>query len=135
MVGVLILTHGKLADGLKNSVEMIMGQNEYFNTLGLYEGEDFSEFKGSVFEQIMSLDNGDGVLVLVDLFGASPYNSVMFNYQEIKSREKNVKLLTGVNLPMVIEALNARNYMNLEQLYDEVMNTGISNIKGFKGEF
>lgn len=135
MVGVLILTHGKLADGLKNSAEMIMGQNESFNTLGLYEGEDFSEFKVNVLEQITSLDSGDGVLVLVDLFGASPYNSVMFNYQEIKSREKNVKLLTGVNLPMVIEALNARNYMNLDQLYEEVMNTGMSNIKGFKGEF
>ena len=135
MVGVLILTHGKLADGLKNSVEMIMGQNEPFNTLGLYEGDDFSEFKENVLEHISLLDTGEGVLVLVDLFGASPYNSVMFNYQEIKSREKNVRLITGVNLPMVIESLNARNYMKLDQLYEEVMNMGISNIKGFKGEF
>jgi len=135
MVGVLILTHGKLADGLKNSVEMIMGQNESFNTLGLYEGDDFSEFKDNVLEHISLLDTGEGVLVLVDLFGASPYNSVMFNYQEIKSREKNVRLITGVNLPMVIESLNARNYMKLDQLYEEVMNMGISNIKGFKGEF
>lgn len=135
MVGVLILTHGKLADGLKNSVEMIMGQNESFNTLGLYEGDDFSEFKENVFEHISLLDTGEGVLVLVDLFGASPYNSVMFNYEEIKSREKNVRLITGVNLPMVIESLNARNYMKLDQLYEEVMNMGISNIKGFKGEF
>ena len=38
MVGVLILTHGKFADGLKNSVEMIMGQNDSFCTMGLYEG-------------------------------------------------------------------------------------------------
>jgi mannose PTS system EIIA component len=135
MVGVLILTHGKLADGLKNSVEMIMGQNESFNTLGLYEGDDFSEFKENVLEHISLLDTGEGVLVLVDLFGASPYNSVMFNYQEIKSREKNIRLITGVNLPMVIESLNARNYMKLDQLYEEVMNMGISNIKGFKGEF
>lgn len=135
MVGVLILTHGKLADGLKNSVEMIMGQNESFNTLGLYEGDDFSEFKENALEHISLLDTGEGVLVLVDLFGASPYNAVMFNYQEIKSREKNVRLITGVNLPMVIEALNARNYMKLDQLYEEVMNMGISNIKGFKGEF
>lgn len=135
MVGVLILTHGKLADGLKNSVEMIMGQNESFNTLGLYEGDDFSEFKENILEHISLLDTGEGVLVLVDLFGASPYNSVMFNYQEIKSREKNVRLITGVNLPMVIESLNARNYMKLDQLYEEVMNMGISNIKGFKGEF
>ena len=135
MVGVLILPHGKLADGLKNSVEMIMGQNESFNTLGLYEGDDFSEFKENVLEHISLLDTGEGVLVLVDLFGASPYNSVMFNYQEIKSREKNVRLITGVNLPMVIESLNARNYMKLDQLYEEVMNMGISNIKGFKGEF
>ena len=135
MVGVLILTHGKLADGLKNSVEMIMGQNESFNTLGLYEGDDFSEFKENVLEHISLLDTGEGVFVLVDLFGASPYNSVMFNYQEIKSREKNVRLITGVNLPMVIESLNARNYMKLDQLYEEVMNMGISNIKGFKGEF
>lgn len=135
MVGVLILTHGKFADGLKNSVEMIMGQNDSFYTMGLYEGEDFSEFKEKVLEHIIQLDTGEGVLALVDLFGASPYNSVMFNYQEFRKLDKNVKLLTGVNLPMVIEALNARNYMNLENLYEEVMQTGINNIKGFNGEF
>lgn len=135
MVGVLILTHGKLADGLKNSVEMIMGQNDSFNTLGLYEGDDFAEFKEKVLEQICELDSGEGVIVLVDLFGASPYNSVMFNYQEIKRREKNVRLITGVNLPMVIESLNARNYTSIDKLYEEVMQMGISNIKGFNGEF
>lgn len=135
MVGVLILTHGKFADGLKNSVEMIMGQNDSFSTIGLYEGEDFSEFKEKVLEHVNELDRGEGVLVLVDLFGASPYNSVMFNYQDFKSSNKKVKLLTGVNLPMVIEALNGRNYMNLEKLYEEVMQTGINNIKGFNGEF
>lgn len=135
MVGVLILTHGKLADGLKNSVEMIMGQNESFNTLGLYEGDDFTEFKEKVLEQICELDSGEGVIVLVDLFGASPYNSVMFNYQEIKRREKNIRLITGVNLPMVIESLNARNYTSIDKLYEEVMQMGINNIKGFNGEF
>lgn len=135
MVGVLILTHGKLADGLKNSVEMIMGQNESFNTLGLYEGDDFAEFKEKVLEQICELDSGEGVIVLVDLFGASPYNSVMFNYQEIKRREKNIRLITGVNLPMVIESLNARNYTSIDKLYEEVMQMGVNNIKGFNGEF
>lgn len=135
MVGVLILTHGKLADGLKNSVEMIMGQNESFNTLGLYEGDDFTEYKEKVLEQICELDSGEGVIVLVDLFGASPYNSVMFNYQEIKRREKNIRLITGVNLPMVIESLNARNYTSIDKLYEEVMQMGINNIKGFNGEF
>lgn len=135
MVGVLILTHGKLADGLKNSVEMIMGQSDSFNTLGLYEGDDFTEFKEKVLDLICELDSGDGVIVLVDLFGASPYNSVMFNYQEIKRKEKNVRLITGVNLPMVIEALNARTYTSLDNLYEEVMQMGISNIKGFNGEF
>ena len=91
MVGVLILTHGKFADGLKNSVEMIMGQNDSFSTMGLYEGEDFSEFKEKVLEHVNELDRGEGVLVLVDLFGASPYNSVMFNYQDFKSSNKKVK--------------------------------------------
>ena len=57
MVGVLILTHGKLADGFKNSVEMIMGQNESFKTLGLFEGEDFSEYKEKVLELITEPDS------------------------------------------------------------------------------
>lgn len=135
MVGVLILTHGKLADGFKNSVEMIMGQNESFKTLGLFEGEDFSEYKEKVLELITELDSGEGVLVLVDLFGASPYNSVMFNFQEIKNRGLKVKLLTGVNLPMVIETLSARTYMDFDKLYEEAMQTAKENIKGFNGEF
>ena len=130
MVGVLILTHGKFADGLKNSVEMIMGQNDSFYTMGLYEGEDFSEFKEKVLEHIIQLDTGEGVLALVDLFGASPYNSVMFNYQEFRKLDKNVKLLTGVNLPMIIEACDKRSNMKLEDLFHKVIHTGKEYIIG-----
>jgi PTS system mannose-specific IIA component len=129
MIGVLLVTHGKLAEGLKDAVELIMGQSECFLTEGLFHGDDFEELKSKTYENIVQLDTGEGVLVLVDLFGASPYNSIAYNYQRYQAENRKVRLISGVNLPMLIEALDARSQLPLEALYLLVMETAKDNIK------
>ncbi len=135
MIGVLVVTHGKLAEGLKDSIELIIGEQKKFEIEGLFHGDDFEELKTRVYDNVLSLNDSDGVLVLVDLFGASPYNSVVFNYPRFKQENIEVRLITGINLPMLIEALDARNYCGLDELYAKSLETAKEHIKGFDGHF
>lgn len=135
MIGVLVVTHGKLAEGLKDSIELIIGEQKKFVVEGLFHGDDFEELKTRVYENVLDLNDQEGVLVLVDLFGASPYNSVVFNYPRFKQEKIEVRLITGVNLPMLIEALDARNYSGLDELYAKSLETAKEHIKGFDGNF
>ncbi|MDE3296957.1 PTS sugar transporter subunit IIA [Lacticaseibacillus rhamnosus] len=109
MIGVLVVTHGELAAGFMNSVHLIMGEQDQFDTLGLFEGNDFGKFKDEIHNKIVELDSGDGVAVLVDLLGASPYNATAMNMSRLSEEHHDVRLITGVNLPMLIETLSTRN--------------------------
>jgi len=130
MIGICIVTHGELANGLKDSCELIIGEQNQLYTLGLRHGDDFEEFKESVLNGIESVNNNDGVLVFVDLLGASPYNSVLFNLPQLKQNNINIRMITGVNLPMLIEACEQRNHKDLESVFKKVIRTGKDYIIG-----
>ncbi|MFP3153848.1 PTS sugar transporter subunit IIA [Lachnospiraceae bacterium ZAX-1] len=110
MIGVVLVSHGKMAEGVKDSVELIMGSFEQFVTSSLVAGQDFEEFKLDVQEKIKSVHTGDGVIVFVDLFGASPYNAFMQSYQTLLQANVNARVVTGFNLPMVLEVLGTREF-------------------------
>jgi mannose PTS system EIIA component len=130
MIGICIVTHGELANGLKDSCELIIGEQEQLNTLGLRHGDDFDEFKESVLNAIVDVNSTDGVLVFVDLFGASPYNSVLFNLIQLKHMNINIRMISGVNLSMLIEACEKRSHQSLEEVFIKVIRTGKDYIIG-----
>ena len=127
MRGVLLITHGDFADGIKNSTELIVGKSEKFSTLGLYHGDSIDDFNKKVLDKIIELDDGNGVLVFSDLYCATPFNSTAINNKELK--DYNYRSVSGVNLPMLIEALIGRDNMNLSELTEHVMDTGKNGIK------
>lgn len=129
MIGVLVITHGDFANGLKSAADLIMGEQPNFATKGLYHGDDFDDFKTGVYESIVSLDQGEGVLILVDFFGASPYNAVAMNVSKLREGNHNIRCVTGVSLPMVIEALDARSRSTLDELYPAVMDIAKDSIR------
>lgn len=129
MIGILLVTHGDMAPGLKNSAEMIVGEINNCSTVSLNPGEDIQEFGNQVFEQIKSLNSGEGVIVFVDLFGASPYNAVMKYVPKLAELGINIALITGVNLPMIISASCEREFTVLEDLAANSLNAGIDNMK------
>jgi PTS system mannose-specific IIA component len=130
MIGICIITHGELANGLKDSCELIIGEQLQLYTLGLRHGDDFDEFKESVLNGIEKVNNNDGVLVFVDLFGASPYNSVLFNLPQLIQKNITIRMISGVNLPMLIEACDQRNHMDLDAVFMKVIRTGKDYIIG-----
>lgn len=124
MIGISIISHGNLANGLKDSCELIIGAQAQFSTVGLRDADDFDEFKLKVLNSIQEVNNGNGVLVFVDLFGASPFNSVMFAFPQLTSNVINVKMITGVNLPKVIKACEKRDLVGIDELFNQVIQTG-----------
>ena len=97
MIGKLILTHGGLARELLAAANVISGQLTGFEALSLDWKDGFDEARSKVAAVLDRLDQGQGVLILTDMYGGTPCNIAMTFFQPGK-----VEVLTGVNLPMVL---------------------------------
>jgi len=106
-----------------------MGEQENVRTLSLDHGDDVEELYSSVNEELELLDKGEGVLVLTDVFEGSPYTVVANNI-----RKACFESLTGVNLPMLIEALNSRVNSNIKDLACRAYKSGVRGIKDIRYE-
>lgn len=116
MIGIVLVSHGLLAEGLKDSIALIMGIPERFDTVSLAAGEDLHTCKKEIIQKIIKLNDGDGVLVFADLFGASPYNATQYARMVLHEEHIQVRLLSGMNLPMVLETLVMRNVNTLQDV-------------------
>ncbi|WP_192988063.1 PTS sugar transporter subunit IIA [Carnobacterium mobile] len=107
MLGIVIATHGKLSDGLKDSAEVIIGTTNNIATVNLNPGDDVQELGEKIKTAIHEVNKGEGVIVLADLVSASPYNqSVLITNSLEKELQDSVYIIGGVNLPMLLETIN-----------------------------
>lgn len=124
MIGILIVTHGNLSSELIQSAEIIMGKQSNYECLCLKHNDSVVALQEEIKEKIQILEKGKGVLILTDIFGGSPSNSVA-----IALREKGYPCLTGVNLPMLLEALTFRDSISLGELTKQSQEAGSQGIK------
>lgn len=97
-IGVLVVTHGKLAEELVTAARVIVGQADHLHALSIGWNDDVDAARETVRQAIAREDKGRGVLVLTDMFGGTPTNlSLSF------LRADSVEIITGVNLPMVVK--------------------------------
>ncbi|MPQ43738.1 PTS sugar transporter subunit IIA [Clostridium tarantellae] len=117
MIGVLIATHGEMAKGIADAIDMICGKQEQFDYISLHRGQDAEEFGALLEEKVELLNSGDGVVVMVDLLGATPMNqSALLLY-----KKEDIQVVTGINLPMVTVAVMERDMVsNLEELVERM---------------
>ena len=116
MIGMLLISHGGMAEGMLDSMELIMGSCEQMHTVSLCAGEDFESFRTKVMDAIRLLDSGDGVLVFVDLYGASPFNAAVYAAARMAQEGRNVRVLAGMNLAMLLETAAMRISSSLQEL-------------------
>lgn len=127
MVGIVVLSHGQFASEAVKSAAMLVGHGERLASEGVLESDTPETFFTRVHKIIEQVDDGDGVIALVDLFGGTPNNTV---YQ--LKREKNVRIITGFNLPMLIYAITERTETTTQaELVEALMRVGASEIKEF----
>ncbi|WP_029688167.1 PTS sugar transporter subunit IIA [Thermoanaerobacter sp. A7A] len=122
---VLIITHGNFGKGLLNGIEVIMGKQENVLALGLNLGDNIELLRAEV-EKIVreKLRENKEVIIAVDLFGGSPFNIalyVMKNY--------DVKVITGINMPMLIELLSSINMYDIDELLKNIHKSAVDGIK------
>ncbi len=124
MVGVLILTHGRLAPELLTAARVISGDLETFEALALEWSDGFDEAHLKVCEVLDRLDHSQGVLIFTDVLGGTPFNVAM------AFREPGrIEIVSGVNLPMVVRlGCLLEDDMALSELASWIRDKGRSSI-------
>ncbi len=105
MISLLIVAHGNLGDSLIQCATYVLGKRpEALENLDLSACDDPAEMLERAQDRITELDQGEGVLILTDVYGATPCNTVC---KILHTRE--VEAIAGVNLPMLLKALTYRD--------------------------
>ena len=123
MIGVLITTHGNLGSELIKAAELIRGSLKGIIPISVDQTKGVEDLKKEISTAIKKLDQGQGVLILTDLFGGTPSNiSLSF------MKEGKVEVITGVNLPMLLKLPDIREGMSLKEFAQNIKDYGIKNI-------
>lgn len=123
MIGLIIVTHGGVSHELKKAVSMIVGEVPNCRTLSLNPGDSTEKLREMIYRDAAELDEGEGVLIMTDLMGGTPANLSL-----TASAGRNIRVLTGVNLPMVIQFVDDRNSKDLDELAAVCEDTGAKGI-------
>lgn len=117
MVGFLLLSHGDLSKGILSTCSCIIGIPEKTKSITLAIEDDIAKFEKQIAEAVDELNDGDGVLVMVDVLGGTPCNQC-----SALLKEKKIELLTGLNFPMIVAAYESRMQGNdLQTIKDYCM--------------
>ena len=112
MVGIILASHGEFAKGILQSGSMIFGEQKNVQAVTLSPNEGPDDIKAKMKDAIASFDNQDEILFLVDLWGGTPFNQANSLFEEHKDKWA---IVSGMNLPIVIEAYGARFSMESAQ--------------------
>jgi mannose PTS system EIIA component len=119
VIGVVVATHGQLANELVNAAEMIVGDLPQFAAVSIGWHDDVNDAREDIGQAIERVRGEEGVLVLTDMFGGTPSNLGMTFLETDR-----VEVITGVNLPMLIKLANLRNASNLLKVAQEMREHG-----------
>lgn len=123
MIGIVVVAHGMFADVLIETAEMVVGHAEGVKACSFGEGSNVDGLRRFMKNSIKEVNDGDGVIVLTDMFGGTPSNISLSFLDEGK-----IEVITGVNLPMMITALSRRQGKDLKGLAYALRDGGCSNI-------
>lgn len=109
MKGVVIVSHGLLAKGMLDSAQLFLGKDlAQIKACCLLADDSPEDFGSKIHEAIQEVDSGDGVLILADLFGGTPFN------QSIPLLSDKVDLIAGLNFAMLLEYLSKRTFEDVD---------------------
>jgi len=110
LIGLVIVTHGRLADELKLATEHVVGPLDQLVTVCIGADDDLELASSAVYDAVKAVDTGTGVMLLTDMFGGTPSNLSI----SLLGRA-NVEVVAGVNLPMLIKLSEARLDLSLAE--------------------
>ena len=103
MIGIVLVTHGNLADEFKSATEHVVGPQNQFATVCIGPSDNMEEKRKAIIEAVQSVETGEGVVIFTDMFGGTPSNLAISVMNEGK-----VEVIAGMNLPMLIKFASIR---------------------------
>jgi len=123
MVGVVVITHCEIAGELVRAAELILGKIPACAAIGIGADEKLERIAERVEQALARVDQGEGVVILTDLFGGTPSNVSLSFLQE-----KKVEVVSGVNLPMLLKISVGRQGRDLKEVVRTAKDAGRKNI-------
>lgn len=108
MIGLVLVTHGRLAEEFVTAMEHVVGKQERVATVCIGPEDDMEERRNDIASAIAAVDAGRGVILLTDLFGGTPSNLAI----SLLERGR-IEVIAGINLPMLIRLESARKAMTV----------------------
>ncbi|MGF6226147.1 PTS system mannose-specific IIA component [Inquilinus ginsengisoli] len=103
MIGMVLVTHGRLADEFVAAMEHVVGAQPQVATVCIGPEDDMEQRRAEIMDKVSAVDGGRGVVLLTDMFGGTPSNLAI----SILDRA-NVEVIAGINLPMLIKLASVR---------------------------
>lgn len=123
MIGVVVVTHCRLAEELISAAELIVGRLKGFKAISIDSTSDPDEIRERIGMAIRKVDKGSGVLILTDMFGGTP-STISFSFLQ----ENRIEVVTGVNLPMLLKLSTYDRDVTLGELAEFIRSYGQKNI-------
>jgi PTS system mannose-specific IIA component len=109
MIGMVLVTHGQLADEFVAATEHVVGPQDDIRAICIGPDDDMEFRRSEIMEAVKAVNSGEGVILLTDMFGGTPSNLA------ISLLEKgNIEVIAGINLPMLIKLASVRASSSLE---------------------
>ena len=129
MIGLVVTGHANFGSGMTSSVNLIAGEQEayqYVDFLPTYSTEDLA---AELNKALDALKGCEGVIIFTDLMGGTPFNTAA----QLGRDRENVRILAGTNLPMLVEVVMSRKFMDdLDGLVDSLLQTGKEQVAKFE---
>lgn len=119
MIGMVLVTHGRLAEEFVAATEHVVGSQEAVRAICIGPDDDMELRRADIVEAVKQVDRGSGVILLTDMFGGTPSNLA------ISIMDKgNVEVIAGINLPMLIKLASVRGDTSLEEAVESAQESG-----------
>jgi len=119
MIGMVLVTHGRLAEEFRAALEHVVGPQEQCTTVCIGPDDDMEVRRSDIIDAVGEVDSGAGVVILTDMFGGTPSNlaiSVM--------EGRDIEVIAGVNLPMLVKLARVRVEMDMRDSVREAQDAG-----------
>jgi len=124
MIGLVIVTHGNLANEFRAALEHVVGAQDQFATVAIGPEDNIEQCRQSILTSVRDVDTGDGVVILTDMFGGTPSNLAISTMNET-----GAEVVAGVNLPLLVKLAQVRGECSLADAVERASIAGQKYIK------
>jgi PTS system mannose-specific IIA component len=110
MIGLVLVTHGRLAEEFVAATEHVVGPQSNIRAISIGPDDDMEQRRKDILDAVDAVDDGNGVILLTDMFGGTPSNLAISVMDKAK-----VEVIAGMNLPMLIKLASVRPHDDLQQ--------------------